>query len=91
MDPEAPSETRKSARNLALFPAEDLQESASTTDPHIRLDPEEDRPMESLARPVLICGTATDALSLNPPMALTGGWEGMVGLNVGVLDGLVWG
>ena len=66
MDPEAHSETRISARKLALFPAKDLQESAPTTDPHIRLDPEADSPMESLARPVLICGLATDALSLLP-------------------------
>ncbi len=66
MDPEAPSETRISAPKLALFPAKDLQESAPTTDPHIRLDPEADSPLESLARPVLICGPATDALSLVP-------------------------
>ena len=66
MAPEAHSETRMPARNLALFPARDLQESTHTTDPHIRLDPEADSPMESLARPVLICGPATDALSLLP-------------------------
>lgn len=66
MDSEAHSETRIPARNLALFPAKDIQESSPTTDPHIRLDPYADSPMESLARPVLICGPATDALSLLP-------------------------
>lgn len=62
MDPEAQMPTR----NLALFPAQEVQRSASTADLHVRLDPFADSRLESLATPVLMCGPATDALSLLP-------------------------
>ena len=62
MDPEA----RKQVRNLALFPEKDIDGPVSTVRPHVRLDADADRPLDSLTRPVLVCGRATDALSLLP-------------------------
>ena len=62
MDPEV----QMSTRNLALFPARDVEGPASTDGSHVRLDADADGPLDSLTCPVLVCGRATDALSLLP-------------------------
>ncbi|MCY4622960.1 MAG: site-specific DNA-methyltransferase [bacterium] len=54
------------ARDLALFPASEVQGPDSTAEPHLRLDPNADSPLGSLDRSVLMCGPATDALGLLP-------------------------
>ena len=59
-------EARMPARNLALFPEKAIEGVDSAAGPHVRLDPYADRPMEALARPVLVCGPATDAVGLLP-------------------------
>ena len=59
-------EAQMSARNLALLPAKDIERLASTAGSHVRLDTDVDSPLDSLTCPVLVCGRATDALSLLP-------------------------
>ncbi len=66
MDPEVRSEAQMPARDLALFPAPEVQGPDSTAEPHLRLDPNADSPLGSLDRSVLLCGPATDALGLLP-------------------------
>ncbi len=66
MEREARSEAQMPARDLALFPAPEVQGPDSTAEPHLRLDPNADSPLGSLDRSVLMCGPATDALGLLP-------------------------
>ncbi len=54
------------AGNLALFPTGEVDEPTSTAGSHVRLDTGVDAPLDSLNRPVLVCGRATDALGLLP-------------------------
>ncbi|MDE0171319.1 MAG: site-specific DNA-methyltransferase [bacterium] len=60
------AEPKTTARNLALFPTKEIERHTSTADPHVRLDADVDSPLDSLTCPVLVCGRASDALSLLP-------------------------
>lgn len=52
--------------HLPLFPASEAGAAPPKPSAHMKLDPESDRPLDSLTRPVIVCGRAAEALRLIP-------------------------
>ena len=59
-------EGKTSQSRLPLPMGESPESRGSVSHPFVRLDTNLDDPLESLARPVIVCGAATDALGLLP-------------------------